>query len=82
VLVPLVSSHSGANDADRRGIPGGGRRESLGTVSRTLPLSDGTIRLEPLAAATSAKASCGQCIFKQGARSVLAVYSRLPSDAA
>jgi RimJ/RimL family protein N-acetyltransferase len=45
-----VSSHSAVNDAHRRGIPGGGRRESLGTVSRTLPLSDGTIRLEPLGA--------------------------------
>jgi RimJ/RimL family protein N-acetyltransferase len=45
-----VSSHSAVNDADRRGIPGGGRRESWGTVSRTLPVSDGTIRLEQLGA--------------------------------
>ena len=45
-----MSSHSGANDADRWGIPGGGRREGWGTVSRTLPLSDGTIRLEQLGA--------------------------------
>jgi RimJ/RimL family protein N-acetyltransferase len=45
-----VSSHSGANDAAWSAIPGGGRRETWGTVSRTLLLSDGTIRLEPLGA--------------------------------